>query len=238
MPSATRVYEIWDALRRARACLVACVDAIANALRWWRARRRRRRRATARDDDATTTATRGRRARVVCLGGALGRELSAMVAEAWTRGREGRRAEVEASASEATRRAIDETMDDDDDATLVFVVETAEGDEPAEEAREAVKMILKEAKRRDGETAGDARRRRYATAMVGDCDIIGDRSAYRSNQSVVDDCNAVGLAVDAALRRFRWTRAAESLRLDKSKEDDDAWRRGRSAAVDAWVAKL
>ena len=32
--------------------------------------------------------------------------------------------------------------------------------------------------------------------------------------------------------------AAESLRVDKSKEDDDAWRRGRSAAVDARVAKL
>ena len=177
MPSATRVYEIWDALRRARACLVACVDAIANALRWWRARRRRRGSATARDDDATTTATRGRRARVVCLGGALGRELSAMVAEAWTRGREGRRAEVEASASEATRRAIDETMDDDDDATLVFVVETAEGDEPAEEAREAVKMILKEAKtarrRDDGRRAaaevrdGDGRRLRYHRRSIG-----------------------------------------------------------------------
>ena len=192
MPSATRVYEIWDALRRARACLVACVDAIA---------RRRARRRARRDDDAAT-ATRGRRVRVVCLGGALGREMSAMVATAWTRRGAGRRAEVASCAVTATRRAMDAATEEE--ATLVFVVETAEGDEPAAEARAAVKMILREAKsaRRRRRRATRARRR-YATAMVGDCDIIGDRAAYRSNQSVVEDCNAVGLAVDAALRRFR-----------------------------------
>ena len=159
-----------------------------------------------------------------------------MVSTAWTRRGAGRRAEVASCAVTATTRAMDAATGEE--ATVVFVVETAEGDEPAAEARAAVKMILREAKARNGDGAGDARGRRYATAMVGDCDIIGDRAAYRSNQSVVEDCNAVGLAVDAALRRFGWTRAAESLRVDKSKEDDDAWRRGRSAAVDAWVAKL
>ena len=220
MPRATRAHALWDVARSLRACVDAVLDAIA---------RRRARRATTRDGDGDGAM------RVVCLGGALGREMSAMVATAWTRRGAGRRAEVASCAVTATRRAMDAATEE---ATLVFVVETAEGDEPAAEARAAVKMILREAKARNGDGAGDARGRRYATAMVGDCDIIGDRAAYRSNQSVVEDCNAVGLAVDAALRRFGWTRAAESLRVDKSKEDDDAWRRGRSAAVDAWVAKL
>ena len=221
MPRATRAHALWDVARSLRARVDAVLDAIA---------RRRARRATTRDGDGDGAM------RVVCLGGALGREMSAMVATAWTRKGAGRRAEVASCAVTATRRAMDAATEEE--ATLVFVVETAEGDEPAAEARAAVKMILREAKARNGDGAGDARGRRYATAMVGDCDIIGDRAAYRSNQSVVEDCNAVGLAVDAALRRFGWTRAAESLRVDKSKEDDDAWRRGRSAAVDAWVAKL
>jgi hypothetical protein len=221
MPRATRADALWDVARSLRACVDAVLDAIA---------RRRARRTTTRDGDGDGAM------RVVCLGGALGREMSAMVATAWTRKGAGRRAEVASCAVTATRRAMDAATEEE--ATVVFVVETAEGDEPAAEARAAVKMILREAKARNGDGAGDARGRRYATAMVGDCDIIGDRAAYRSNQSVVEDCNAVGLAVDAALRRFGWTRAAESLRVDKSKEDDDAWRRGRSAAVDAWVAKL
>ena len=224
MPRATRARALWDVARSLRARVDAVLDAIA------RRARRRARRATTRDGDGEDAM------RVVCLGGALGREMSAMVATAWTRRGAGRRAEVASCAVTATRRAMDAATGED--PTVVFVVETAEGDEPAAEARAAVKMILREAKARNGDGAGDARGRRYATAMVGDCDIIGDRAAYRSNQSVVEDCNAVGLAVDAALRRFGWTRAAESLRVDKSKEDDDAWRRGRSAAVDAWVAKL
>ena len=225
MPRATRAHALWDVARSLRACVDAVLDAVLDAIA-----RRRARRATTRDGDGDGAM------RVVCLGGALGREMSAMVATAWTRKGAGRRAEVASCAVTATRRAMDAATAEE--ATVVFVVETAEGDEPAAEARAAVKMILREAKARNGDGAGDARGRRYATAMVGDCDIIGDRAAYRSNQSVVEDCNAVGLAVDAALRRFGWTRAAESLRVDKSKEDDDAWRRGRSAAVDAWVAKL
>ena len=225
MPRATRAHALWDVARSLRARVDAVLDAVLDAIA-----RRRARRATTRDGDGEDAM------RVVCLGGALGREMSAMVATAWTRKGAGRRAEVASCAVTATRRAMDAATGED--PTVVFVVETAEGDEPAAEARAAVKMILREAKARNGDGAGDARGRRYATAMVGDCDIIGDRAAYRSNQSVVEDCNAVGLAVDAALRRFGWTRAAESLRVDKSKEDDDAWRRGRSAAVDAWVAKL
>ena len=225
MPRATRAHALWDVARSLRARVDAVLDAVLDAIA-----RRRARRTTTRDGDGEDAM------RVVCLGGALGREMSAMVATAWTRRGAGRRAEVASCAVTATRRAMDAATEEE--ATVVFVVETAEGDEPAAEARAAVKMILREAKARNGDGAGDARGRRYATAMVGDCDIIGDRAAYRSNQSVVEDCNAVGLAVDAALRRFGWTRAAESLRVDKSKEDDDAWRRGRSAAVDARVAKL
>ena len=51
--------------------------------------------------------------------------------------------EDEDAATTMTRDALERT--EEDDAPYVFVVETAEFDEPAREAREAIKMILKRA---------------------------------------------------------------------------------------------
>ena len=104
MPRATRAHALWDVARSLRACVDAVLDAIA----------RRARRTTTRDGDGEDAM------RVVCLGGALGREMSAMVATAWTRKGAGRRAEVASCAVTATRRAMDAATEEE--ATVVFVV--------------------------------------------------------------------------------------------------------------------
>ena len=122
---------------------------------------------------------------------------------------------------------------EEDDAPYVFVVETAEFDEPAREAREAVKMILKRAA---NDSSPPPPPRRFAVVMIGDCDIIGERAAYRCNQNVVDDCNRCGIAVETALRRgLGWRRVGDACKLDRSKADDDAWARRECVAVDAWA---
>ena len=108
MPRATRAHALWDVARSLRARVDAVLDAIARS-------RRAPRRATTRDGDGEDAM------RVVCLGGALGREMSAMVATAWTRRGAGRRAEVASCAVTATRRAMDAATEEE--ATLVFVVE-------------------------------------------------------------------------------------------------------------------
>ena len=104
MPRATRADALWDVARSLRARVDAVLDAIA---------RRRARRTTTRDGDGDGAM------RVVCLGGALGREMSAMVATAWTRRGAGRRAEVASCAVTATRRAMDAATAEE--ATGVFV---------------------------------------------------------------------------------------------------------------------
>ena len=128
--------------------------------------------------------------------------------------------EDEDAPTTMTRDALEHA--EEDDAPYVFVVETAEFDEPAREAREGVKMILKRA-------ANDSLPpppRRFAVVMIGDCDIIGERAAYRCNQNVVDDCNRCGIAVETALRRgLGWRRVGDACKLDRSKVEDDAWAR-------------
>ena len=61
----------------------------------------------------------------------------------------------------------------------MFVVETAEFDEPAREAREAIKMILKRAAIHSSPLPAAAT---PAVVMIGDCDIIGERAAYRQSK--------------------------------------------------------
>jgi hypothetical protein len=147
----------------------------------------------------------------------------------------------------ADARDVDIFDDDDDNSNdddfIVFVVETAERDEPAPEARDRVKSILKRAS--SSANAKSKSSRLYGLLGVGDCDIIPDRAAFRSNQSVARDCNAVAVVVDEALRvRFGWTRAGQATLVDVSKESEwgsasdettpaiRAWADGVAASLD------
>lgn len=226
------IFEAWEAVRQAWTAWTACWVAVCRALGFGRTNQHTL--------DAVPSTRRARRGdvnanarvvRVVNLGGALGSEACACVTRALeVNGAETTTASEDEDATTAmTRDALDGA--DDDDVPYVFVVETAEFDEPAREAREAVKMILKRAANDSSSSA-----RRFAVVMIGDCDIIGDRAAYRSNQNVVDDCNRCGIAVETALRRgLGWRRVGDACKLDRSKVDDDAWTRRECVAVDAWA---
>ena len=184
--------------------------------------------------------------RVFNLGGGLGLEATNRVARALRERLASRRYKVFVVAD---ARDVDVFDDDDDDDNgndgdfIVFVVETAERDEPAPEARDRVKSILKRAS--SSAKAKSELSRSYGLLGVGDCDIIPDRAAFRSNQSVARDCNAVAVVVDEALRvRFGWTRAGQATLVDVSKESEwgsasdettpaiRAWADGVAASLD------
>jgi len=106
-----------------------------------------------------------------------------------------------------------------------------------------VKSILKRASAAKSKKSKSSRL--YGLLGVGDCDIIPDRAAFRSNQSVARDCNAVAVVVDEALRvRLGWMRAGEATLVDVSKESEwgsagdettpaiRAWADGVAASLD------
>jgi len=230
------IFARWEVVREVWAAWTAFWGAVCRALRFGRANQKTL-------DAVPSTRLAGRASananarvvRVVNLGGALGSEACACVRRALeVNGAETTTAsedEDEDAATTMTRDALERT--EEDDVPYVFVVETAEFDEPAREAREAIKMILKRAA---NDSSPPPPSRRFAVVMIGDCDIIGERAAYRCNQNVVDDCNRCGIAVETALRRgLGWRRVGDACKLDRSKADDDAWARRECVAVDAWA---
>ena len=246
---AERIFEVWNEWMRVSRAIMALFDAFERRFGLFRVHQRFR--STMRND------ARGRRRRrespaevaktirVFNLGGGLGLEATNRVARALRERLASRRFKVVVVAD---ARDVDVFDDDDDDDKgtdgdfIVFVVETAERDEPAPEARDRVKSILKRASSAKAKSKSS---RSYGLLGVGDCDIIPDRAAFRSNQSVARDCNAVAVVVDEALRvRFGWTRAGQATLVDVSKESEwgsagdkttpaiRAWADGVAASLD------
>lgn len=241
-----RIFEVWSAWTRVRAAITALFDAFERQFGLFRIHHRFRstmrndRRRDSPADDVWTVKT----VRVFNLGGGLGLEATNRVARALRERLASRCFKVVVVAD---ARDVDIFDDDDDNSNdddfIVFVVETAERDEPAPEARDRVKSILKRAS--SSANAKSKSSRLYGLLGVGDCDIIPDRAAFRSNQSVARDCNAVAVVVDEALRvRFGWTRAGQATLLDVSKESEwgsasdettpaiRAWADGVAASLD------
>lgn len=241
-----RIFEVWNAWTRVRAAITALFDAFERQFglfrihHRFRSTRRNDRRRDSPADDVWTVKT----VRVFNLGGGLGLEATNRVARALRERLASRCFKVVVVAD---ARDVDIFDDDDDNSNdddfIVFVVETAERDEPAPEARDRVKSILKRAS--SSANAKSKSSRLYGLLGVGDCDIIPDRAAFRSNQSVARDCNAVAVVVDEALRvRFGWTRAGQATLLDVSKESEwgsasdettpaiRAWADGVAASLD------
>lgn len=241
-----RIFEVWNAWTRVRAAINALFDAFERQFGLFRIHHRFRstmrndRRRDSPADDVWTVKT----VRVFNLGGGLGLEATNRVARALRERLASRCFKVVVVAD---ARDVDIFDDDDDNSNdddfIVFVVETAERDEPAPEARDRVKSILKRAS--SSANAKSKSSRLYGLLGVGDCDIIPDRAAFRSNQSVARDCNAVAVVVDEALRvRFGWTRAGQATLLDVSKESEwgsasdettpaiRAWADGVAASLD------
>lgn len=240
------IFEVWNAWTRVRAAITALFDAFERQFGLFRIHHRFRstmrndRRRDSPADDVWTVKT----VRVFNLGGGLGLEATNRVARALRERLASRCFKVVVVAD---ARDVDIFDDDDDNSNdddfIVFVVETAERDEPAPEARDRVKSILKRAS--SSANAKSKSSRLYGLLGVGDCDIIPDRAAFRSNQSVARDCNAVAVVVDEALRvRFGWTRAGQATLLDVSKESEwgsasdettpaiRAWADGVAASLD------
>ena len=240
------IFEVWNAWTRVRAAINALFDAFERQFGLFRIHHRFRstmrndRRRDSPADDVWTVKT----VRVFNLGGGLGLEATNRVARALRERLASRCFKVVVVAD---ARDVDIFDDDDDNSNdddfIVFVVETAERDEPAPEARDRVKSILKRAS--SSANAKSKSSRLYGLLGVGDCDIIPDRAAFRSNQSVARDCNAVAVVVDEALRvRFGWTRAGQATLLDVSKESEwgsasdettpaiRAWADGVAASLD------
>lgn len=241
-----RIFEVWNAWTRVRAAITALFDAFERQFGLFRIHHRFRstmrndRRRDSPADDVWTVKT----VRVFNLGGGLGLEATNRVARALRERLASRCFKVVVVAD---ARDVDIFDDDDDNSNdddfIVFVVETAERDEPAPEARDRVKSILKRAS--SSANAKSKSSRLYGLLGVGDCDIIPDRAAFRSNQSVARDCNAVAVVVDEALRvRFGWTRAGQATLVDVSKESEwgsasdettptiRAWADGVAASLD------
>lgn len=241
-----RIFEVWNAWTRVRAAITALFDAFERQFGLFRIHHRFRstmrndRRRDSPADDVWTAKT----VRVFNLGGGLGLEATNRVARALRESLASRCFKVVVVAD---ARDVDIFDDDDDNSNdddfIVFVVETAERDEPAPEARDRVKSILKRAS--SSANAKSKSSRLYGLLGVGDCDIIPDRAAFRSNQSVARDCNAVAVVVDEALRvRFGWTRAGQATLVDVSKESEwgsasdettpaiRAWADGVAASLD------
>jgi hypothetical protein len=240
------IFEVWNAWTRVRAAITALFDAFERQFGLFRIHHRFRstmrndRRRDSPADDVWTAKT----VRVFNLGGGLGLEATNRVARALRERLASRCFKVVVVAD---ARDVDIFDDDDDNSNdddfIVFVVETAERDEPAPEARDRVKSILKRAS--SSANAKSKSSRLYGLLGVGDCDIIPDRAAFRSNQSVARDCNAVAVVVDEALRvRFGWTRAGQATLVDVSKESEwgsasdettpaiRAWADGVAASLD------
>lgn len=146
-----RIFEVWNAWTRVRAAITALFDAFERQFGLFRIRHRfrstmrndRRRDSPADDGRAVKTV------RVFNLGGVLGLEATNRVARALRERLASRCFKVVVVAD---ARDVDIFDDDDngngngnDDEFIVFVVETAERDEPAPEARDRVKSILKRA---------------------------------------------------------------------------------------------
>jgi hypothetical protein len=241
-----RIFEAWNAWTRVRAAITALFDAFERQFGLFRIHHRFR--STMRNDrrrDSTADDVRAAKiVRVFNLGGVLGLEATNRVARA-LRERLSRCFKVVVVADAKDVDVFDDGNDDDDGNNdfIVFVVETAERDEPASEARDRVKSILKRASAAKSKKSKSSRL--YGLLGVGDCDIIPDRAAFRSNQSVARDCNAVAVVVDEALRvRLGWMRAGEATLVDVSKESEwgsagdettpaiRAWADGVAASLD------
>jgi len=169
------------------------------------------------------------RAVTLALGGALAVETSDVIARALAaRGVECARAGGENALEEALERAAGP-----ESHLLVLVCETDDDDEPPMEARAVVREIFRRA------ASGIATVGAFACACVGDNDARRERASWRCNQTTATDCNAVGLAVETAMRRgMGMRRVGDVLALDRSKEDEDAWARGESARAETWAADV
>lgn len=171
--------------------------------------------------------------RAHALGGALAEEARACAIRALERAGG---ACARASDVDALVGCVRDETNAMNDAIEVIVVETAEGDEPANEASRTVREILRAARVTARGGVGDAARgKRYAMVMVGDCDVIAARGAFLHNQSIPLDANAVGASVDAALRKIGWMRIGPAMVIDRSKEEDEAWSRGECARMRTWA---
>ena len=242
-----RIFEVWNAWTRVRAAITALFDAFERRFGLFRIHHRFR--STMRNDrrrDSRADDVRGvKTVRVFNLGGGLGLEATNRVARALRERLASRwfKVVVDADAKDVDVFDDDDNGNGNDDEFIVFVVETAERDEPAPEARDRLKSILKRAS--SSAKAKSKSSRSYGLLGVGDCDIIPDRAAFRSNQSVARDCNAVAVVVDEALRvRFGWTRAGQATLVDVSKESEwgsagdettpaiRAWADGVAASLD------
>lgn len=169
------------------------------------------------------------RAVTLALGGALARETCDIIARALTeRGVECARAHGENALEDALERAAGP-----DGHLLLLVCETDDDDEPPAEARAVVRGIFRRA------MASERVAGAFACACVGDNDARRARASWRCDQSTAEDCNAVGLAVETAMRRgMGLRRVGKVLALDRSKEDEAAWAAGRSARTQTWAADV
>jgi hypothetical protein len=134
----------------------------------------------------------------------------------------------------------------------VFVVETAEHENPADEAVTFIRDALA-AQKKNRETDAEWRFRyiprgavdstspsaapapAYAVVAVGDADVVAERAAFRSKQTPASDCNQAGQLADAAVAACGGRRLAPRLEIDFSKgeeradEDVEAWMKEKLA---------
>ena len=134
----------------------------------------------------------------------------------------------------------------------VFVVETAEHENPADEAVTFIRDALA-ARKKNRETDAEWRFRyvprgavdstspsaapapAYAVVAVGDADVVAERSAFRSKQTPASDCNQAGQLADAAVAACGGRRLAPRLEIDFSRgeeradEDVEAWMKEKLA---------
>ena len=134
----------------------------------------------------------------------------------------------------------------------VFVVETAEHENPADEAVTFIRDALA-ARKKNRETDAEWRFRyiprgavdstspsaapapAYAVVAVGDADFVAERAAFRSKQTPASDCNQAGQLADAAVAACGGRRLAPRLEIDFSRgeeradEDVEAWMKEKLA---------
>ena len=134
----------------------------------------------------------------------------------------------------------------------VFVVETAEHENPADEAVTFIRDALA-AQKKNRETDAEWRFRyiprgavdstspstapapAYAVVAVGDADFVAERAAFRSKQTPASDCNQAGQLADAAVAACGGRRLAPRLEIDFSRgeeradEDVEAWMKEKLA---------
>ena len=212
-----RIYAVWDRALSFVHAIRACIEWVLshNASRFGIASR------ASRDDARETRAHKARVVRVVAFGGAMARDAACVVARALDSCVDANRLEVVDAPSRVVTAAIAAPeAHDDQGVAYAIVVETAEGDEPAMEAREVVREVLRAAASASAGTGASTPT--YALVAIGDTNIIPDRSAFRSNQNVSADCNAVGHTIDNALRlRLGWRRVGRRMDVDAAKLSED-----------------